>query len=368
MAKRKKYKKRKQLNNNTNMAIILTIVISVLLAALIYTESGYIGEALSGFLGGMMGWIKYILPIGLIIIAINLACKKKGYMSSKITQYLILIFFVSTIASIFQIVNGKVNINQELSDILKIAYNNGANASSGGGALGMLAAVPVIKMLGKPGSIIFTIGTAIAMFVITFGIDLTTIISDFVEKYRETQEANREEILAQRERQEARREERRRKKEEAKAERARNKEETIEDEQIKINLNGRILDENQEKPRKKYKHNEDDLLPLGMKNADKINKQTSPDFIEGNLFRQEEEKKEDKTKQVLQLEHAKAVEEENYEYPPLELLSLGDKKTKILIRIRFVVTQCYQHIVRRKCVRHTRFKSNCIVFIPTIFW
>ena len=329
MAKKKKYKKRKQSNNNTNMAIIVTIVLSVLLAALIYTESGYIGEALSGFLGGMMGWIKYILPLGMIIIAINLACKGKGYLSSKMTQYLVFIFFISTVASIFQIVNGTVNINQELSDILKIAYNNGANTSSGGGALGMLAAVPLIKMLGKPGSIIFTIGTAIAMFVITFGIDLTTIISDFVEKYRETQEANREEILAQRERQEARREERRRRKEEEQAEKnkkARNKEETIEEEQIKINLNGRILDENQEKTRKKYKYEEDDLVPLGMKNATKA-KTESPDFIESNLFRQEEEKKEDKTKQVLQLEHAKAVEEENYEYPPLELLSLGDKKT-----------------------------------------
>ena len=330
MAKRKKYKKRKQTNknNNTNMAIIVTIVISVLLAALIYTESGYIGEALSSFLGGMMGWIKYILPLGLIIIAINLACKQKGYLSSKVTQYLVFLFFVSTVASIFQIVNGSININQELSDILKIAYNNGANTSSGGGALGMLAAVPLIKMLGKPGSIIFTIGTAIAMFVITFGIDLTAIISDFVEKYRETQEANREEILAQRERQEARREERRRRKEEQRSEKNQkaNKEETIEEEQIKINLNGRILDENQEKGRKKYKYDEDDLVPLGMKNATKP-KTESPDFIENNLFRQEEEKKEDKTKQVLQLEHAKAVEEENYEYPPLELLSLGDKKT-----------------------------------------
>ena len=334
MAKRKKYKKRKQSNNvnNTNMAIIVTIVISVLLAALIYTESGYIGEALSSFLGGMMGWIKYILPLGMIIIAINLACKGKGYLSSKMTQYLVFIFFVSTVASIFQIVNGSVNINQELSDILKIAYNNGANTSSGGGALGMLAAVPLIKMLGKPGSIIFTIGTAIAMFVITFGIDLTTIISDFVEKLRETREENMEEILAQRERQEARREERRRRKEEEQAEKnkkAKNKEEIIEEEQIKINLNGRILDENQEKGRKKYKYEEDDLVPLGMKTVAKPNKKetSSPDFIENNLFRQEEEKKEDKTKQVLQLEHAKAVEEENYEYPPLELLSLGDKKT-----------------------------------------
>ena len=82
MAKRKKYKKRKQSNsNNTNMAIIVTIVISILLAVLICLESeaGTIGKGLSSFLGGMMGWLKYILPFGMIVIAINLACKKRGY-------------------------------------------------------------------------------------------------------------------------------------------------------------------------------------------------------------------------------------------------------------------------------------------------
>lgn len=51
-----------------------------------------------------------------------------------------------------------------------------------------------------------------------------------------------------------------------------------------------------------------------------------PDFIEGNLFKKEEEKKEEKVKEVLQLEHAMAVEDEHYEYPPVELLSKGTKK------------------------------------------
>ena len=330
MAKKKRYKKKKK-SNNINMAIIVTIVLSVLLASLIYAQSGYIGEALSSFLGGMVGWIKYILPLGMIIIAINLACKGKGYLSSKITQYLVFIFFISVVASIFQIIGGSINVNQELSEILKIAYNNGAINSSGGGALGTLAAVPLIKMLGKPGAIVFAIGTALAMFVITFGIDLTSIISDFVEKLRETKEENLEEILAQRERQEARREERRRRKEqlqEEKNKKAKNKEEDIEQEQIKINLNGRILDD-QSSGRKKYTYEEDDLVPLGMQknNANKNKEASSPNFIENNLFKQEEEKKEEKTKQVLQLEHAIAAQEENYEYPPLELLSLGSKKT-----------------------------------------
>ena len=57
------------------------------------------------------------------------------------------------------------------------------------------------------------------------------------------------------------------------------------------------------------------------------NKQrVEPDYIEGNLFKKEEEKKEEKVKEVLQLEHAVAVEDEHYEYPPVELLSKGTKK------------------------------------------
>ncbi|MEI3401999.1 MAG: hypothetical protein V8R51_06710 [Clostridia bacterium] len=51
-----------------------------------------------------------------------------------------------------------------------------------------------------------------------------------------------------------------------------------------------------------------------------------PDYIEGNLFKKEEEQKEEKVKEVLQLEHAMAVEDEHYEYPPVELLSKGTKK------------------------------------------
>ena len=329
MAKKRKYKKRKQTKktNNINVAIIVTIVISILLAVLIYLESGNMGQALSSFLGGMMGWLKYILPLGMIVIAINLACKKRGYLSSKLTQYLVLIFFISTVASVFQITSGNLNINQELSEILKEAYSKGAEHSAGGGALGALAAVPLVQNLGSAGSIILGLGFSLILFIITFGIDITTIISDYVDKLKETQKENMEEILEQRQRREARRESRRDKKEEKQKKNKAEKEEIpeIEEEQIHINLNGRLLDENS--GRKKYKCEEDDLVPLGMSKKASSKQVTSPNVIESNLFKQEEEKKEDKTKQVLQLEHAMTVEEENYEYPPLELLSLGSKKT-----------------------------------------
>ena len=92
-------------------------------------------------------------------------------------------------------------------------------------------------------------------------------------------------------------------------------------EQIKINLNGRAIEE-ETKGKKKFKHGKDDLVPLGLENP-----KSEPDFIEKNLFKQEEEKKEEKVKEVLQLEHAVSVEDEHYEYPPVELLSKGTKKT-----------------------------------------
>ncbi len=95
-------------------------------------------------------------------------------------------------------------------------------------------------------------------------------------------------------------------------------------EQIKINFGGRILEEDDKKG-KKYDHSNDDLTPLTKET--KKTQSIQPDVIENNLFRQEEEKKkEDKTKEVLQLEHAMVVEDENYEYPPIELLSKPDKK------------------------------------------
>ena len=53
----------------------------------------------------------------------------------------------------------------------------------------------------------------------------------------------------------------------------------------------------------------------------------NPNVIEANLFKEEQETKEEKVKQVLQLEHTLTVEDEHYEFPPIELLSEGEKKT-----------------------------------------
>ena len=84
---------------------------------------------------------------------------------------------------------------------------------------------------------------------------------------------------------------------------------------------------NEEEPQKdkklkKYSHKNDDIIPINMGKKEK----TNPDVIEANLFKEEQETKEEKVKQVLQLEHTITVEDEHYEFPPIQLLAEGDKK------------------------------------------
>lgn len=335
MAKKKK-RGRKAKKTSTDFGVIITIIFSVLLAGLIYTESGYIGIVLSDFFGGMLGMIKYVLPIGSFAVAIKMACKSDDeYITSRIFQYAVLLIFIAVILSVYQICNGEISIEQNISEIVKDAYALGEK-NIGGGALGTIAAVPLFKLFGKIGTIILSIGLSLIMFAVTFGIDISSMVSNWiesgVEKSKEKREARilaREELyeddVEEKGKAEIRKEGKRAKtiKENRKAylEVEDDKNNEVAPEQIKINLNGRTIEE-ESTGRRKFKHDKNDLVPLGMENKQKM----EPDYIEGNLFKKEEEKKEEKVKEVLQLEHAVAVEDEHYEYPPVELLSKGTKK------------------------------------------
>ena len=83
-------------------------------------------------------------------------------------------------------------------------------------------------------------------------------------------------------------------------------------------------------PLKKYDHSGEDLEPLTkqskMKKRQMVMQESEPDVIESNLFKDVEEQKEEKKKAVLQLEHAQIVEDEHYEYPPVEILSKPSKR------------------------------------------
>ncbi len=335
MAKKRRYKKSKKKASKLDLAVVIIIMLSILLGVLIYTKSGIIGIKLHEILGGIFGIMQYILPIGGFAIGIKLATDDREMMMSKLVQYAAFIISMSVLFSVIQISSGELQSNKELSEVVKDAYYLGEQ-DKGGGALGAVAAVPLAKLLGDIGAVILCIGVAIVFLVFTFGINMSDIINMFVEKIEnkreerleEKEERNKQEIK------ETAQERRKREREEKMAERARIKAEKIAnakaekdkelmDNQIKINFGGRILDEPENtKGLKKYDHSNDDLEPLTRNSK----KEMQPDVIENNLFKQEEEKKEDKRKEVLQLEHAMVVEDEHYEYPPVELLSKGKAK------------------------------------------
>lgn len=328
MAKKRRYKKKKNKASKMDVVVISFITLSILLAVLIYTKSGVIGVKLNEILGGMLGIMQYILPIGIFVIAIKLASEEREDLTAKLIQYGILLVSLSIVFSVFQISSGELHNNKELSEVVKDAYLLGSQ-SKGGGAIGACGAVPLTKLLGDMGAIILCLGIAIILVVFTFGINLSEWINQLVEKARERKELHKQAMKEEKET-ETPAQRRKKEREERLAQKKLEKQQKSPMEnQIKINFGGRIVDNIDEKAGlKKYDHSGEDLEPLTKQSKlAKQETQVQPDVLENNLFKDVEEQKEEKKRAVLQLEHAMTVEDEHYEYPPIEILSKGSKKT-----------------------------------------
>ena len=338
MAKKRRYKKRKKTASRLDIAVVTLIVLSILLAVLIYTKSGTVGIKLNEILGGIMGIMQYVLPVGGIAIAIKLASDGREEITSKLIQYGIALVSLAIVFSVFQISSGELDSSKEMSEVVKDAYYYGSQGH-GGGAIGAVGGVVLAKLLGNVGAVIFCIGVAVILLVFTFGINLSDMINMFMDKIEEKREERferREELAKEREEQEetpSQRRKRMREERKAKIEMAKLEKQEKEpmENQIKINFGGRIVDTGDEKQGlKKYDHSNDDLEPLTKESKKKsmfAKEEIQPDVIDSNLFKEVEEQKEDKKKAVLQLEHSVVVEDEHYEYPPVELLSKPGKKT-----------------------------------------
>ena len=311
MAKKKRrYKKKKKATSNLDIAVITLIVLSVLLAVLIYTKSGVIGAKLNEIFGGVLGIMQYVLPIGTFAVAIKLASEGREGIAPKLIQYGIAIISLSIVFSVFQISSGELQSSKELSELVKDAYYFGSQGK-GGGAVGAVAAVPLAKLLGDVGAVIFCIGTAVILLVFTFGINLSDIINlmlDRIEEKKEERFERREQLAKESKKEEqeetpGQRRKRLREERKIKSQLEKIDEKAPMDNQIKINFGGRIVDGTDEKKGlKKYDHTGENLEPLT--------------------------KQSKKQKQISQqLEHAQIVEDEHYEYPPVELLSKPSKKT-----------------------------------------
>ncbi len=209
----------------------------------------------------------------------------------------------------------------------------------------MIATVPAVNMLGETGAVILAVGIGIIVLIFMFSIHPAKMITTAVENMEERKELRRERRLEEEEEYEE-------EEEEIIIKPVRPpKPKKTKKSSIDIPLDDDIpINEPQ-----KYDHSEDDLTIIGMKNTKPSKKrlnelesifedekeQLSANELENavkqeqkqqssqnpneleNIFKTEQEVKEEKTKEVLVLEHTLTQEDEKYEFPPIELLSEG---------------------------------------------
>lgn len=315
MAKKKKSKnKKKQLKLNTDMKVILLILLGIILAILIYGNSGYVGNFLNEILGGMVGIFKYLVPIVPFISAIYMVSNNKEDLLSKIIPTSIIMLCCLATMTLYQILNNALEYNIQFSEIIDRAFYLG-KWNKGGGIIGILIAYPLVKLFEPIAALIIILGIAVIVAVFVFGLKPSEHISNIVNKVENGRKVNRND-----ENQNANSHKKHSVIQEDLGDVAYSKPETARE---------RKQREKEERRREALKV--DEQLTINMLEQEKKNKNSNSnndDCIENNLFKQEEEKKEDKKKEVLQLEHALVVEDEHYEYPPVELLSKGKKASR----------------------------------------
>ena len=363
-------RRKKQEIKNLNITVTTLIVISIVSAVLIYFKEGSWGNALSLALGGVLGFIKYFIPIGLFFMALYTAHEKDTkYYPKKIVMFVIILILIDATFSCYRISTGDINPNVTKEELLSRAYDLGSR-DMGGGVLGTAIAGMLYKVIGLSATIITCVGVSIILAVFILGLHPEEAISNSLDKMEERKNAraklkkDRRSVIQKNavsqdievEPKETARERRLREKEER--ERAKNakKEEQNLDEQITINL--------QDSPR--YDHANDGLDVPNFSNARGINRLIKAkdykitDGTDGNiggqsnanstnvnmgnkkssreenareqgddgLFARKEVAKEAKTQEVLQLEHAMKEEEQHYEFPPIELLQVPENENE----------------------------------------
>ena len=309
-------------------SIIIMIIIGLMLGVIIYTGAGQIGATLNPVFGGLMGIIKYIVPIGVIITGISLMREEHDLVISKLSQFVICMLCICVIMHIHQFSKTDIASNITFEEVINEAYNLGT-ANKGGGAIGAIIATPMIKMIGIVGASILAVVVGVVTFLYMIGINPIQYLIDLIEG-RESQKEERRAIRA--EKNEAFEE----KKKNLKAIRMQERqllkermqqENEQQDEQIDLLQNEIVInrfDDNRKPAQdKKAKFSLKDMANVELDDKRGKGSANTADELQ-DMFKEVEEEKEEKTKEVLQLDHyTHTIEDENYVMPPIDLLTPG---------------------------------------------
>lgn len=159
MAKKRKTKKRAPTASrgmDPDISVILLVILGILSCVVIYGNAGSVGETLSPFLGGCFGIIKYIIPIAIFGAAFAVTKDNGKFIKSKIFQILLLLGFVSSCFTIYQMSVGNIDKSKGFETVTQAAYQLGG-LNKGGGTIGAVIAFPLVSLFGEFGAAVVSL-------------------------------------------------------------------------------------------------------------------------------------------------------------------------------------------------------------------
>ena len=318
-------RKKKTETRKLNITVMVLIVLSIILGVLIYTQGGYLGDKLSPALGGVLGFVKYAIPIAIFAMALYMAHQKDTkYYVHKLVMFFVILLLVECIMSCYLFSEGTLNAGDDATNLFNRAFELGTK-NIGGGVVGTAVAFALIRFIGIPGTVIAALGISAILIVFIFGLHPAEYISRYLDKV------------------DGKREQRKKQKEKEKKAMSSSK---IVEEAPKNSLIKSFLENKARKAEEKAKAKElqDDQITINiddnkLKGKDKEKGIDVPNFkglgkmgfasgkivkgAEDDLFKEQDKVKEESKDQVLQLEHARTEAELNYEFPPITLLQKG---------------------------------------------
>ena len=157
----------------------------VLSCVVIYGNAGAVGETLGPFLGGCFGIIKYIIPISIFGAAVTVAKDSGKFIKSKIFQVLLLLGFISSCFTIYQMSVGNINKSKGFETVMQAAYKLGV-LNKGGGTIGAIIAFPLVSLFGEFGAAVASLGLTSILAVFTFGFSPSNWLLDLTAFSKKT--------------------------------------------------------------------------------------------------------------------------------------------------------------------------------------
>lgn len=143
--------------------------------------TGTFGNAIHSLVFGLFGLMAYALPYYFIALALCLFLRKMQHINGRTTFFSFLIFVMLCILNSYRYLN-ETNIQLSISAIGD--FFDGGIQLRNGGVFGMWLGGLIVKLLGKPGLIIF----AVAVIAISVLLVADTPISKYLGKKREQRE------------------------------------------------------------------------------------------------------------------------------------------------------------------------------------